>query len=177
MHDFAPFIAPALAMFLILRRGFTARRVRPGQLWTFPVLITVLATAALSQGKAPDLEALAIFAVALAAGAALGWFTTQHVELTLDEKSGTIMSQATPFGTLLTAAVFAGRFAIQYYLQGAPGTPVPVHHADGLLRLADAGLLFVAARGLAQAWHMWIRTRPLIARHKAAQQAAPPPPP
>ena len=111
------------------------------------------------------------------AGAALGWFTTQHVELTLDDATGTIMSKPTRFGTYLTAAVFILRFAVEFMVNGGPGgASGPPHmparvvqHAGTLLWLADAGLLFVAARMLAQSAHMWLRIRPLLARHKAAQ--------
>jgi hypothetical protein len=87
------------------------------------------------------------------------------------------MSKPTQFGTLLTAAVFIARFAIEYIVNGGPGGAPPTHtikHAGTLLWLADAGLLFVAARMLAQAAHMWLRIRPLIAQHKAAQISAPP---
>ncbi|HXC55476.1 MAG TPA: hypothetical protein VNU97_09285 [Rhizomicrobium sp.] len=171
MHGLAPFIAPALALFLILRRGMRPTRIKPDRLWIYPGIITLLALAALSRGKLPGLEGIAIFVAAVLGGGALGWFTTQHVELTLDDKTGTIMSQPTPFGTLLTGAVFAARFILEYLVNGGPGggAPAALKHGDLYVWLADAGLLFVAARGLTRAWHMWARTRPLLAQHKAAQ--------
>ena len=177
MKDLAPYIAPAIALFVILRRGGRQRRVKPNGLWITPVVITVLAVTALGQGAAPTLVAYAYFAIAIAAGGALGWFTTQHVELTLDDATGTIMSKPTRFGTLLTAGVFVLRFAIQYIVNGGPGGGAPhmsgriVQHAGTLLWLADAGLLLAAARMLAQSAHMWLRIRPLIAQHKAATAA------
>ena len=179
MRDFAPFIAPALALFFILRRGGKPRRVKPNGLWIYPLVITILAVMALAQGQAPSLIAYVYFAAAVAAGGALGWFTTQHVELTLDDKTGTIMSKPTQFGTYLTAAVFVLRFAVEYLVNGGPsgGPPhVPgriAQHAGTLLWFADAALLFVAARVMAQAAHMLIRIRPLIAQHKAAQLGGP----
>lgn len=176
MKEFAPYIAPALALFFILRRGGKPRRVKPNGLWIYPIVITVLACLALSQGKAPALEAYVYFAVAIAAGGALGWFTTQHVELTLDQATGTIMSKPTQFGTYLTAAVFVLRFAAEFLVNGGPGGGAPRvngHQAGTLLWLADAGLLFVAARMLAQSAHMWLRIRPLLAEHKASQTLPP----
>ena len=137
MQNLAPFIAPALALFMIFRRGGKERRVKPNALWIYPLGISILAALALSRGRLPGLEAYLYFGIALAAGAALGWFTTQHVELTLDSKTGTIMSKPTQIGTLLW--------------------------------IADAGLIFVAARVMAQAAHMWLRIRPLLAEHKAFQ--------
>ncbi|HEX4301615.1 MAG TPA: hypothetical protein VHZ78_02395 [Rhizomicrobium sp.] len=173
MNTLAPFIAPALALFFIVRRGRTPRRIRPGALWVYPLVITLLALTTLSQGMPRDLEAVAVYILAFAAGAALGWFTTQHVELTLDEKTGTIMSQPTMFGTLLTAGVFAARFGLEYLINGGPGQAPHGHispeRAANLLWFADAALIFIAGRALAQAGHMWLRTRPLVAQHRAAQ--------
>ena len=173
MQNLAPFIAPAFALFMIFRRGNRERRIKPNRLWIYPLAIAILAGVALSQGRAPGPEAYLYFAIALAAGGALGWFTTQHVELTLDPKTGTIMSKPTQIGTLLTAAVFILRFAVEYFVNGGPGGRPPVaglqQHAGTLLWIANAGLIFVAARVLAQAAHMWLRIRPLLDEHKASQ--------
>lgn len=177
MRELAPLIGPALALFIIVRRGFKPRRVKANRLWVYPVLITAMAGLVLWRSGAPGVEAVAIYAAAVVLGGALGWFTTQHLELTLDD-NGTIMSKPTPIGTLLTAAVFVARFAAEFYMNGGaprPGPNPPNLHptAQGLvLWLTNAGLLFVAARLIAQAWHMWLRTRPLLAQHAAAQ---PPP--
>ena len=160
-----PIIAPLLALLIIVRRGSSARRVKVNALWRFPIIIAALCVTSLANGKMPGLLALAMYAAAVPAGALLGWFTAQHVELTLDETTGTITSKPTPFGTAITAGAFLARFAVDYFVKGgSPGHPSVV-----LVGAANAALLFVAARGLAGAWHMWIRTRPLIAQHKAAQ--------
>jgi hypothetical protein len=174
MHGLGPLLAPALALFFIVRRGLRPQRVKPGRLWVYPAVITVLAFLALGHGTAPGVEGIAIYAAALAIGAAFGWFTTQHVELTLDEATGTIMSKPTPFGTAITALVFAGRFAVDYFTTGGQGDGMKAmmqQHGASLVWIANAGLLFVAARGLARAAHMWIRIRPLLDQHKAATLA------
>lgn len=175
MSDFGPFLFPALALFFILRRGLKPRRIKANSLWTFPIVLTILALLSLSKSGMPAPLAIGAYVVALAGGLALGWYTTQHLELTLDPKTGTIMSQQTTAGTLLTAAVFALRFGVEYLVEGAPGGAggghVSAHHAAGLVWLSNAALLFVAARMLGRAWHLWIRTRPLleqIEQHKAA---------
>jgi hypothetical protein len=173
MHGLGPLLAPALALFFIVRRGLRPQRVKPGRLWVYPAVITVLALLSLGHGTAPGVEGIAIYAAALAIGAAFGWFTTQHVELTLDEATGTIMSKPTPFGTAITALVFASRFAVDYFAsgQGNGFKTIALQHGASLVWIANAGLLFVAARGLARAAHMWIRIRPLLDRHKAATLA------
>jgi hypothetical protein len=171
MGNFLPFLPPGLALFIIIRRGLRPRRIKPYRLWTFPAIITFLALATIWRGKVPGVEALAIFAVAAASGAALGWFTAQHVELTLDPKTQTIMSKPTMFGTAVTAAVFAVRALADYWHGGHGGLssmlPANIVHSELFLWLTDAGLLFVAARGLTGASHMWIRTRPLLAQQPA----------
>jgi hypothetical protein len=174
MNQIGPYIAPVLALFLIFRRGSKPRRVKVNSLWRFPIIITVLCVATFAGKPMPGLLSLAMFAVAIPAGAAVGWFSAQHVELTLDSTTGTIMSKPTAFGTALTAAAFVARFAVEYLMKGgigngAPSPPFAIHYAPAWVGAADALLLFVAARGLASAWHMWIRTRPLLEQHKAAQ--------
>jgi len=174
MNELAPYIAPALALYIIVRRGGRPRRIKPNRMWVYPLIISFLAATALAEGKPQSLLVYGIYVLALVAGAALGWFTAQHVELTLDEASGTIMSKPTQFGTILTAAVFVARFAVEYVAKGGPGGAphgnLPVHRADSLIWFANAGLLFVVGRVLAQAAHMWIRVRPLVAQHQAAQK-------
>ncbi|MGZ5999622.1 MAG: hypothetical protein ACXWLC_09580, partial [Rhizomicrobium sp.] len=86
--------------------------------------------------------------------------------------TGTIMSKPTVFGTAMTAGAFVARFLADTLMKSGGGL-IPGHHAIVIAGAADAALIFVAARGLAGAYHMWIRTRPLIEQHKAAQIAVP----
>jgi CRISPR/Cas system CMR subunit Cmr4 (Cas7 group RAMP superfamily) len=78
---------------------------------------------------------------------------------------------------MMTAGAFIVRFAVDYVMKGGldgdARTPAfAMHHATSIVGFTDALLLFVAARSLAGAWHMWIRTRPMIEQHKAAQVEA-----
>jgi hypothetical protein len=175
MQNYLPFLPPGLALFLIVRRGLRPQRIKPNRIWTFPALITILALMTIGRGHAPDALSIAIYAGAALAGAVLGWFTTQHVELTLDDATGTIMSQPTPLGTALTAGVFLARFLLDYATGAQNGhalTNFAVAHGASLAWITNGGLLFVAARGLTRAWHMWNRTEAMIAQHKAAKAGA-----
>jgi hypothetical protein len=96
------------------------------------------------------------------------------VELTLDDKTGTVMSQPTFLGTAMTALVFVARFALDLVTGAGSGggggwKQVAVQHGASLLIITNAGLLFVAGRGLSRAWHMVARINPLLAAHKASQ--------
>jgi hypothetical protein len=177
MRELGPFIAPALALFFILRRGTKPRRIKPNALWTTPIILTVLALLSLSHSGMPAALSLGAYVIAIAGGFAFGWFSTQHAELSLDPATGTITSKPTPLGTLLTAAVFVARFAVEYLVKGTPGGPPMPHiapqHAASAIWLANAGLLFVAARMVGRAWHMWIRTRPLVAQLDAHRAQVP----
>lgn len=166
---FGSVLPTLLVVWLIIRRGSKARRVKLNSLFRFPAIIAVLALVSL-YGHAP-LLAIAMYIAAVPAGAALGWFSARHVELTLDDKTGTIMSQPTFWGTAMTAGAFVARSLADTAMKGV-GTALPGHHALTIAGAADAALLFVAARGLASAYHMWIRTRPLLEQHKAAQLTA-----
>ncbi len=167
------FMPPLLAFFIIVRRGLKPQRVKPNRLWVFPVVIALLVLLALSHGPFPDAVALAVYAGAAAAGGLLGWFTTRHIELTLDEATGTVMSQPTLFGTAMTASVFLARFVLDQAMgsggQGGGWKAIAVQHGASLALIANAGLLFVAARGLTRAWHMQVRIHPMLAAHKASK--------
>lgn len=176
MQDYLTFLPPGLALFIIIRRGLRPQRIKTNRIWSFPAIITILALATIGRGHPPDALSIAIYAAAAAAGAVLGWFTTQHVELTLDDATGTIMSQPTPLGTALTAGVFLARFALDYATGAQHGhamTNFAVAHGASLAWITNGGLLFVAARGLTRAWHMWNRTQAMIAQHKAAKASSP----
>ena len=178
MNNLGSLIGPALALFIIIRRGSKPRRVKVATLWRFPILISVLALVTLAGSKAPGLLTLAMYIGGLGAGSAVGWFSAQHVELTLDSNTGTIMSKPTALGTAMTAGAFIARFLVDYVMKGGLDgatrtTAFAVNHATSIVGFTDALLLFVAARSLLGAWHMWIRTRPLIEQHKAAQLPTP----
>ena len=168
---FGSLLPTLLVVWLIIRRGSKPRRVKLNSLFRFPAIIAVMAALAL-YGHAPkNLLAIAMYFVAVPAGVVLGWFSARHVELTLDDKTGTIMSQPTFWGTAMTAGAFVDRSLADYAMKGAGGL-IPGHHEMTISGATDAALLFVAARGLASAYHMWVRTRPILEQHRAAQITA-----
>jgi hypothetical protein len=180
LREFLPYLPPVLALLIIFRRGMKPRRIKVNSLWRSPIIFCVLAGVALSRSHAPGLLAVSSYVLAVGAGGALGWFTAQHAELTLDPGSGTIMSKPTPVGTAITAAAFLLKFAIDIYMNGGPAAPNPhpfaVQHAAGITVFGNAMLLLAVARTIGGAAHMWIRTRPLVeqlTQHKA--DTAPPP--
>jgi len=64
------------------------------------------------------------------------------------------------------------RFALDFLSAGGNGNglkALAVQHGASLVLIANAGLLFVAARGLSRAWHMLARINPILEQHKASQ--------
>jgi hypothetical protein len=173
-QEYLAFLPPALALLFIFRRGLKPRRVKVNSLWRAPIIFCVLAFLTLSRSHAPSLLAVSSYVFAIAAGGAIGWFTAQHAELTLEPESGTIMSKPTAIGTAITAAAFLLKFAINFYMNGGAGDgqlhPFAMRHAAGINVFGNATLLLAVARTVGGAAHMWIRTRPLVAQlaqHKA----------
>ena len=184
MSELFPFLPTALVLYIIIRRGTRPQRVKPGRLWVFPALIAFLAFTAIGSGKTPTPAEITIYAGAVLAGGVFGWFTTQHVELTLDDKTGTVMSQPSKFATAATVAIFLARF-LAGYVSGGHGSAAwkdfLVAHGASLVLITNTGLLFIASRGLSRAWHMMARINPMIEAHRAAKiaqaSATPPSPP
>jgi hypothetical protein len=172
-------LSPLLALFFIVRRGLRPQRVKVNRLWLFPTVLTFLAVTSLGHSHFPPFMALSLYVVASVAGLALGWFGTQHVELTLDDATGTIMSKPTLAGTAVTAGVFLARFGVDSVMGGKPGPggvtgwkAWAVAHGASLIWITNASLLFVAGRAIGRAVHMYIRTEPLLEQHRAAKLAA-----
>jgi hypothetical protein len=178
MSEFLPGLPPLLALFFIIRRGLKPQRVKVNRLWLFPTILTVLAVTSLGHSHFPPFMAFSLYVVALAAGLAMGWFGTQHVELTLDDATGTIMSKATPAATAVTAGVFLARFGLDQLAGAKPGPggltgwkAYAVAHGASLVWITNAGLLFVAGRAIGRGVHMYLRSQPLLEQHRAAKLA------
>ncbi len=60
MNQIAPYIAPALALFFIFRRGSRTRRVKANSLWRYPIIITLLCVSTFAGRPFPELLSLAI---------------------------------------------------------------------------------------------------------------------
>jgi len=172
-------LSPLLALFLIVRRGIRPQRVKVNRLWLYPAILTFLAVTSLGHSHFPPVVALSLYVGASVAGLAMGWFGTRHVELTLDDATGTIMSKPTLAGTAVTAGVFIARFALDSVMGAKPGPggvkgwkAWAVAHGASLIWITNASLLFVAGRAIGRAVHMYLRTQPLLEQHRAAKLAA-----
>lgn len=169
-QQYLPYIVPLIVAVIVLRRAGRAQKISLNRMWIRPVIITLMAGAALFVGHFPGPIALAAFATAIVAGTGVGYLRARHQHLTIDSETGQISSQSTMIGT----ALFLGIFAIRYGVKLAfPQMADPGHGGAQVILVTNCLLLFTAAMFIAQTALIWNRTRPLLAEH-AARTAAPP---
>jgi hypothetical protein len=169
MKEFLPYIVPLLFAALIIRRSGRERKVRLGRMWIRPVILVLMATAALAAGPMPPLLVLAAFVVAAGVGAGLGYLLAQHQHLTIDSDTGHISSRSSTIGTALILVLFAIRFGAKLVF---PELADPGHPGHQVTQAADGLLIFTVAVLVTQSVELWRRTRPLLADH-AARKLAP----
>jgi len=167
MKEFLPYLAPLIAVLIILRRSRQMRKVNTGRMWIRPVLLVLLLAGALAAEPMPGLIVIGAFVLAAVVGAALGIYMASHQHLTIDPQTGQLTSRNSAIGTLLVLGLFAIRFGARLVF---PELANPGHHASQVTAAANGLLVFTVAVLIAQSVAIWRRTRPLIADH-AAQKA------
>jgi hypothetical protein len=178
-----PYIVPVLVVALLARRLIrnTPRKVKTSRMFVLPGIVAIATVMTLYSTGVPGVLWIGVYAVALIAGAAVGFLSAHHQEFALDYETGEITSKATPIGSALVVALFGMRFvlklimpsvagsptAITSYTPGSPLPQVPAHATGALLGWTDAGIIFSAAMMLARAATTYLRAQPLLAEHKA----------
>lgn len=163
-HQVLPYIVPLLLIGLVLRRVTRVRTIKPGRMWVAPVIYAAMAVSGLVAGPFPGLLFLALFVVAIVAGAGLGYLRAHHQTLSIDPKTGKISSQPTTIGTILVLALFVVRFGLK---SAFPGLSEHGHTGRDVTQGANALLLLTVAMLITQSIFLWMRTRPLLAAHAA----------
>ncbi|HEX3672954.1 MAG TPA: hypothetical protein VHU87_01650 [Rhizomicrobium sp.] len=172
-HHAGPYIVPVIVLALFARRLIKnePRKVRLGGLFVLPLLLVVAVAATLANTPAPPLFWMVGYAIALVLGAGVGFLTTHHQEFTIDPATGTVMSRATPIGTILIVILFALRFGLKLVVPQM-NAPTGGHPSADVLAWTDAGLIFSTGLMIARAATTWFHARPLIAAHRAANPPA-----
>ena len=131
-------LIPLVAVALVILRNARARRLRIESLWISPVIILALVGLSLSQQGMPSLMMIGVDAIALAAGAGLGWWRARFTTIAVDPATHELTSRASPVGMIVLLAIFAVRYGIRFYAAenaGALGAWTNVI-ADGALVLS-----------------------------------------
>ncbi len=155
----------AIAFAIILRRSAQARTLRIELLWVRPVIfLAIIASAFLAAPPPLTLASLAIFALALAIGAALGWQRGRFTHIEVHPETHAITSRTSPWGILFIAAIVLVRVGLRgAIIQGYAPAGVPV------AAITNALLLLFGATIIASSLEVWLRARRLLAEAQAAR--------
>lgn len=148
----------ALVLFFRFRSMRRARRLRLETLWIVPTLYAVIAAAVLYQSKPAGIQWLYV-ALALLAGAALGWRRGALMRIHVDPETHALNQQASPAALLFILVLIAVRQALRLEA-GSMGFDIAF--VTDLLVMFALGL-FTATR-----LEMFLRARRLLAEARAA---------
>ena len=167
MSTLGPYLVIVAGLVVMLIRANREQRVRPGRMWIVPVLGIVALVTNLSRESSTGVLALAIFAVALAAGVAAGWFRALHTQLTIDPATKEVTSKPTLVGAFLIIGFVALRVVLDTLSGQPPGAVTEAARNKDVLHLADVGLIFSLAMIVVRRLVIWRRAHALIAAHAA----------
>ena len=113
-----------LIFLFVVSRGILALRTRTveiSRLAIIPVIFAVWGAYSLFSLFGLDVAAVAIFAVALLAGAGVGLVLAQHGAVRADQANGLVEVSGSPVTLILVLAIFIGKYALGYWLAVDPG--------------------------------------------------------
>ena len=165
-----PVLIPLVVIGIVFLRARKPQRVRLEALWIAPLITIGMIGMGLAftphRGPFTPVDLL-VFAVAVAAGAAVGWLRAKAVRLTVDPATHAVTSAVSPVGLAIVVAVFAVRFG----LRSATGAEAGATGLDPAV-IADAFLLLAAGLVVAQRVEIFLRARRLIALAQPARFGA-----
>lgn len=160
-QQYAPLIALAIMVPLILLRNRAPRTLRPKWMWVTPAIIVPLMGLALwGSSLQPGIDhtpfdaiAWMILVVGFLLGCAAGWWRGKMTTIQR-HPDGTLKAQASPLGILLIIGLFLGRSALRSVLE-----PHAAAWHLNALAITDAFLVFVVGMIVVQRIEMYIRAR------------------
>jgi len=153
---------------------FANRKGRPVQPWRLvlrPFGFTAGTIFALSTSPLTDVRALLAYAVVAVLGLAAGFVIARNTTLS-PAPNGGVTSRMSPLGFVLFIMLFAGRFAFRSATNQGQIWHRLAHHSADVTLIINAGMVFLMALALAQAFEVWRRARPLRARYAAERSGA-----
>jgi hypothetical protein len=155
-----PLAVFALVMALRWRRMRRARRLRLEMLWILPAIYAAVVVAVFAVTP-PSLAGWGWCALALAAGAGIGWYRGRMMQITVDPETHALSQQASPAAFLLLAGLVAVKFAFRTELGGAPG--MGPHASHGAMLATDIAMAFALGLISTTRIEMALRARRLLA--------------
>jgi hypothetical protein len=161
---YLPYLIPLVFIVLVILRNSRERNLRVERLWLAPVMILVAVAMSFSHQRLPNPPMMALDAVALLAGAGLGWWRGRLTRISVDPETHRLTSRTSPFGMIVILAVFALRFGLRFYATQNAGA---LHVS--IVDITDAFLMLAAGLVCAQRLEVALRATRLLneARGKA----------
>jgi len=135
------YLAPLLAVALVVLRNMRARRLRVERLWIAPAIVLAITALLLAQQPPPSPLLAAGDALALGLGALGGWWRGRLTRIAVDPQTHALTSQASPVGMLLILAIFAVRYTLRSAGASAGLPWLSVAQTTDLLMLFAVGLV------------------------------------
>ncbi len=155
-------LVPVIFIGIALLRGSQARNLVVERLWIMPVVIIAMIGLAISQTPPTSALGVVLDAVAIAVGAAVGWWRGRFTNITVDPQTHALTSKASAVGMVFILAVFGARYLLRLYANES----AQVLHAS-INDISDAVLLLAVGIVCAQRLEMWLRARRLLAQARA----------
>ena len=161
------YLVPLIVVAVVILRNARARKLSVERLWIAPAVIMLMAILTFSHNPPPGPIGLALDVVAVALGAALGWWRGRASTFTVDPQTHVVTSRVSPLGMLL----ILGIFGLRYVLRGAVAGESSVLHLTAA-EATDSFLLLAVGVVSAQRLEWWIRARRMIEAARAAGPAS-----
>ena len=168
MHPSLGMLLVALVVIgLVARRSLRARALKVERLWIRPVIFALIVSATVGASPLPlDGVSLAVIAVSLVLGVAMGWQRGKFMRITVDPETHALTSQASPLGMVFILAILGLRVALR-------GALLESHSAFGISAAAvtDGLVILLGGMMVAQGAEMWLRAQRLLDEARAAKAA------
>ena len=160
-------VVPLLVVALVAWRALRPRTLRIERMWILPAIMLFGVGLALRAQGLPSAPLLGAEGLALAIGAAAGWWRGRTTTISVDPATHEVTSKASPVGLALIAGLLLVRFGLRGYASD---------HAAALhvtpMQVADVFLLFAIGLVCAQRAEMWLRARNLLRAARALSAEA-----
>jgi hypothetical protein len=167
IQTYLPFVVIAIVIAARFRSLSRPRRMRPGLLWIWPLVICLLAgffaMGAYFKGGPLTATIVVTILVSLGLGAVAGWYRARAMHLHRDPDTGHIMMRMSIEGLIFLVALFLVRTLIRQF--GGVNT-------DQFGAVADGLMAFIVGLLLARSYVMWRRCKALPP-HRPSGEAAP----
>ncbi len=164
---YALWIGLAATVALLLWRNRKPVPLKIERLWIRPVIFLVLLAFVVGAMPPPlTVLSVAILAVALIVGAALGWQRARFTRIEVHPETHALSTRMSPLGLVFIVALVA----IRSFLRGAEGEAAGAHLPA--TAITDALMLFGGGLVIAGSLEIWLRARKLLAEARAAHSDA-----